>query len=98
MFFVLWYENEEQLTKDILGEFLVRYGKVVDEEKEKKRLGMIQSKAAIGVVSDYDLPVTPQQYIQSVMPMFYDKYLPLFLSTYLVSNFGNILSYCFFYI
>ncbi|XP_071717533.1 bifunctional riboflavin kinase/FMN phosphatase-like [Rutidosis leptorrhynchoides] len=66
--------NPEQLTKDLLGEFLLRYGKVVDEEKEVKRLGMIQSKAAIGIVEDYDLPITPQQFIQSIMPMFYDKW------------------------
>nr|XP_043629729.1 bifunctional riboflavin kinase/FMN phosphatase-like isoform X2 [Erigeron canadensis] len=44
-------------------------------DKENKRLGMLQDKAAIGIVEDYDLPLTPQQYIESIMPMFHEKWL-----------------------
>ncbi|GKD31133.1 bifunctional riboflavin kinase/FMN phosphatase-like protein, partial [Tanacetum coccineum] len=59
-----------QVTKDVLKEFLDRYGKVVDMEKENKRIGMVHHESAIAIVKDYDLPVTPQQYSQSLLPMY----------------------------
>ncbi|KAI3515537.1 hypothetical protein L1887_14436 [Cichorium endivia] len=67
--------NTEQVTKDLLKEFLVRYGKVVDMEKENKRLGMIHHESAIAIVNDYDLPITPQQYTQGIMPMYHEKWI-----------------------
>ncbi|KAG5512964.1 hypothetical protein RHGRI_038632 [Rhododendron griersonianum] len=51
--------NTEQATKGILGEFLARYGKVLDREKEDKRLGMMHNESAISIVKDYELPITP---------------------------------------
>ncbi|KAI3732106.1 hypothetical protein L1987_63303 [Smallanthus sonchifolius] len=51
--------NTEQVTKDLLKEFLVGYGKVVDMDKENKRMGMIHHESAIAIVKDYDLPITP---------------------------------------
>jgi len=70
-FCLFWFQ--EQLTKDLLKEFLVRYGKVVDMEKENKRIGMIHHESAIAIVKDYDLPITPQQYTQGIMPMYHEK-------------------------
>ncbi|KAF3661465.1 14-3-3 protein 9 [Capsicum annuum] len=67
--------STEHLTKEILKEFLAGYGKVPDKEKEKKRLGMAQKEYAIGIVSDYDLPLMPDEYIQAVMPLYHDKWL-----------------------
>ncbi|XP_060189649.1 bifunctional riboflavin kinase/FMN phosphatase-like [Lycium barbarum] len=67
--------STEHLTKEILKEFLAGYGKVPDKEKEKKRLGMAQKEYAIGIVSDYDLPLTPDQYIQAIMPYYHDTWL-----------------------
>ncbi|PWA43815.1 cof protein [Artemisia annua] len=67
--------NTELVTQEILKEFLARYGKVVDLEKEKKRFGMIHHESAIATVKDYDLPITPQQYSESIMPMYYEKWL-----------------------
>lgn len=67
--------STEHLTKEILKEFLAGYGKVPDKEKEKKRLGMAQKEYATAVVSDYNLPLTPDQYIQAVMPFYHDKWL-----------------------
>ncbi|KAL7589707.1 hypothetical protein Lser_V15G40612 [Lactuca serriola] len=66
--------NTEQVTKDLLKEFLARYGKVVDMEKENKRMGMVHHESAIAVVKDYDLPITPQQYTQNIMPMYHEKW------------------------
>lgn len=71
-FFFSWYE--EQLSKDLLKEFLAKYGKVRDMEKENKRLGMTHHEWAIAIVKDYDLPITPKQYSQSIPPtMYYQK-------------------------
>ncbi|KAG5597223.1 hypothetical protein H5410_038455 [Solanum commersonii] len=67
--------STEHLTKEILKEFLAGYGKVPDKEKEKKRLGMAQKEYAIGIVNDYDLPITPNQYVQAVMPFYHDLWL-----------------------
>ncbi|WMV39322.1 hypothetical protein MTR67_032707 [Solanum verrucosum] len=64
--------STEHLTKEILKEFLAGYGKVPDKEKEKKRLGMAQKEFAIGIVSDYDLPITPDLV---VMPFYHDLWL-----------------------
>nr|GFB51995.1 bifunctional riboflavin kinase/FMN phosphatase-like [Tanacetum cinerariifolium] len=61
------------VTQEILEEFLVRYDKVVDLEKEKKRFGMIHHELAVATVLDYDLSITPQQYSKSIMPMYYKK-------------------------
>nr|GEX49330.1 bifunctional riboflavin kinase/FMN phosphatase-like [Tanacetum cinerariifolium] len=66
--------STEQVTKDVLKEFLDRYGKVVDMKKENKRIGMVHHESAIAIVKDYDLPVTPQQYSQSLLPMYLEKW------------------------
>ncbi|GFP80039.1 bifunctional riboflavin kinase/fmn phosphatase [Phtheirospermum japonicum] len=63
--------NTEQVTRDILKNFLVKYGKVPDAEKDRKRLGMSNKEAAIGVVTDYELPLTPEQFIEEIMPMYH---------------------------
>ncbi|XP_073147178.1 bifunctional riboflavin kinase/FMN phosphatase-like [Henckelia pumila] len=63
--------NTEQVTKDILKIFLAKYGKIQDNEKEKKRLGMTHKESAISIVNDYDLPLTPEQFTQEIMPMYH---------------------------
>lgn len=67
------YTCTEQVTKNVLKELLARYGKVVDMEKENKRLGMIHKDSAIAIVKDYQLPITPDQYSQEIMPMYQEK-------------------------
>ncbi|XP_058219522.1 bifunctional riboflavin kinase/FMN phosphatase-like [Rhododendron vialii] len=67
--------NTEQATKGILGEFLARYGKVLDREKEDKRLGMMHNESAISIVKDYDLPITPDCYTQEIMPLYQEKWV-----------------------
>lgn len=67
--------NTEQATKGVLGEFLKRYGKVLDREKEDKRLGMIHKESAISIVKDYELPITPDSYTQEIMPMYQEKWV-----------------------
>ena len=64
----------EQATKGVLVELLARYGKVLDREKEDKRLGMIHEEFAMAIVGDYKLPITPGCFSQEIMPMYYEKY------------------------
>ncbi|GFS34012.1 riboflavin kinase/FMN hydrolase [Actinidia rufa] len=69
--------NTEQATKGVLGEFLARYGKVLDMDKEDKRLGMTHKESAMAIVKDYDLPITPDCYSQEIMPIWvHAKALP----------------------
>ncbi|GLT61130.1 hypothetical protein SLA2020_338560 [Shorea laevis] len=68
--------DTERTTKGILKEFFAKYGKEVDGEREnKKRLGMTQKESAASICKDYDLPLTPDQYIKEITPMYREKWL-----------------------
>ncbi|TVT99344.1 hypothetical protein EJB05_55291 [Eragrostis curvula] len=63
--------DTERATRDILNEFLAAYGKVPDPEKEEKRLGEMYKKSTTGIIADYGLPLTVEEYsdaITSVVP------------------------------
>ncbi|XP_015867989.3 bifunctional riboflavin kinase/FMN phosphatase [Ziziphus jujuba] len=68
--------DTERATKGVLKEFLAKYGKVLDEEKEgKKRLGMTLKDSASAIVKDYDLPLTPDQYIDEIISTYREKWI-----------------------
>lgn len=60
----------EDVTKNVLKNFLAKYGKVQDNEKEKKRLGMTFKDSSLTIVNDYDLPLTTDEYVQEILPMY----------------------------
>ena len=61
----------ERATRGVLKDFLEKYGKVLNmEREEKKRLGMTLKDSAAAIVEDYDLPLTPDQYINEIIPMY----------------------------
>lgn len=60
----------EEVTKNILKNFLAKYGKVQDNEKEKKRMGMTFKESTLTILKDYDLPLTPEEYVQEILPMY----------------------------
>lgn len=65
----------ERATRGVLNEFLARYGKELDREKEeKKRLGMTQKDSAAIIVNDYELPLTPDQFIKEITPLYRERY------------------------
>lgn len=65
----------ERATRGVLNEFLARYGKEVDKEKqEKRRLGMTQKETAAVTVQDYQLPITPDQFIKEITPLYRERY------------------------
>lgn len=57
-----------------MKEFLAKYGKVLDKAKDK-RLGLTLKASAAATVKDYGLPLTPDQYIQQIIPMYQQKYV-----------------------
>lgn len=61
----------EQGTEGVLKEFLRRYGKVPDVEKESRRVGLIWKEAVLATIDDYDLPITPEQYVQEITPLYH---------------------------
>ncbi|GAV60158.1 Flavokinase domain-containing protein/HAD_2 domain-containing protein [Cephalotus follicularis] len=68
--------DTERVTKGVLNEFLAKYGKEVDIERENsKRLGMTQKDSAAAIVMDYDLPLTPDQFIEQITPMYREKWV-----------------------
>ncbi|TYK07017.1 14-3-3-like protein D [Cucumis melo var. makuwa] len=63
--------DTERATKDVLKEFLGKYGKVWEKKREEeKRLGMTQKEYAAAIIRDYGLPLTPDQFIQEITPMY----------------------------
>ena len=64
----------ERATRVVLNEFLAKYGKEVDKEKEeRKRLGMTQKESAAVIVKDYELPLTPDQFIKEITPFYRER-------------------------
>ncbi|XP_057455603.1 bifunctional riboflavin kinase/FMN phosphatase-like isoform X2 [Lotus japonicus] len=67
--------DTERATRGVLNEFLARYGKEVDKEKqEKRRLGMTQKETAAVTVQDYQLPITPDQFIKEITPLYRERW------------------------
>ncbi|XP_027061304.1 bifunctional riboflavin kinase/FMN phosphatase [Coffea arabica] len=67
--------NTEQVTEGIMKEFLARYGKVADKEKENRRMGMTQKESVSAIIKDYDLPLTPEEFTQEIMPLYQGMWL-----------------------
>lgn len=66
--------NTEVATKDVLKNFLGKYGKVLDMEKEDKRFGITMKQAAVAIVMDYDLPLSPSQFLDEITPMYKERW------------------------
>ncbi|KAJ6850881.1 uncharacterized protein M6B38_262065 [Iris pallida] len=66
--------DTENATKNILKEFLGRYGKAVDAGKEERRLGKMFKESAVDIVRDYALPMSAEEYAQAIMPLYHQKW------------------------
>ncbi|KAJ7948435.1 bifunctional riboflavin kinase/FMN phosphatase-like [Quillaja saponaria] len=68
--------DTERATKGIVKEFLASFGKELDREKEKnRRLGMTHRESSAAIVKDYDLPLTAEEFIQEITPLYREKWL-----------------------
>jgi riboflavin kinase / FMN hydrolase len=66
----------ERATRDILDEFLSAYGKVPDPAKEEKRLGQMYTESTTGIIADYGLPLTIEEYSEAVHPLYLKRFVP----------------------
>ncbi|KAL6614490.1 hypothetical protein ACP70R_036760 [Stipagrostis hirtigluma subsp. patula] len=61
--------DTDRVTRDTLNEFLATYGKAPDPEKEEKRQGQMYRDSATGIISDYELPLTLEEYTEAMHPL-----------------------------
>ncbi|KAL6614489.1 hypothetical protein ACP70R_036759 [Stipagrostis hirtigluma subsp. patula] len=66
--------DTERATRDILNEFLAAYGKVPDPGKEEKRLGQMYRESATGIIADYGLPLTVEEYGEAMHPLYIKRW------------------------
>ncbi|KAG0490986.1 hypothetical protein HPP92_007849 [Vanilla planifolia] len=66
--------DSERATGGVMREFLKKYGKVLVPEKEIKRLGQMYKDSAKAIVVDYELPLTPEEFSQAIMPMYQQRW------------------------
>ncbi|XP_072973041.1 bifunctional riboflavin kinase/FMN phosphatase-like isoform X1 [Typha angustifolia] len=66
--------DTERATRGILKEFLAKHGKVLDAEKEEKRLGQMHKESAAAIVKDYELPMTAAEFSEAIMPMYEERW------------------------
>ncbi|OMO61085.1 Haloacid dehalogenase/epoxide hydrolase [Corchorus olitorius] len=65
----------ERCGKEVLKEFLAKYGKELVKEREAcKRVGATHKESSAAIVKDYDLPLTPHQYTNEILPMYRAKW------------------------
>ncbi|KAK4784891.1 hypothetical protein SAY86_019259 [Trapa natans] len=65
--------DSESGSKGVVKDFLAKYGRVMKEDN--KRLGKTLKESAISIIQDYDLPLSPDQFIQEITPLFREKWL-----------------------
>ena len=67
--------DTERATRGVLNKFLGKYGKEVNKEREeKKRLGMTHKESAALIVKDYQLSLTPEQFIKEINPLYIQRW------------------------
>uniref|UniRef100_A0A7C9AJP3 Riboflavin kinase n=1 Tax=Opuntia streptacantha TaxID=393608 RepID=A0A7C9AJP3_OPUST len=66
--------NTEVASRGVLREFLASYGKVLITDNEHRRVGKTQKESAIAIVKNYELPLTPEQLIAQITPMYRSKW------------------------
>jgi riboflavin kinase len=64
----------ERATRDVLKEFLGTYGKVPDAAKEVQRLGQMHRESTTGIIADYGLPLTVEQYSEAIYPLYMKRF------------------------
>jgi hypothetical protein len=71
---VLSLGGAERATRDVLKEFLGAYGKVPDAAKEVQRLGQMHRESTTGIIADYGLPLTVEQYSEAIYPLYMKRF------------------------
>jgi hypothetical protein len=69
------FVGAERATRDVLNEFLAAYGKVPDKEKEERRLGQMYRESTTGIIADYGLPLTVEEYAVAIYPLYLKRFV-----------------------
>lgn len=65
---VLWISLAENGNKNVIRDFLARYGKQM-QDREDRCVGMTQKESAKDMVGYYSLPMTPAEFIEHINPL-----------------------------
>ncbi|KAM0875823.1 hypothetical protein ACQ4PT_036546 [Festuca glaucescens] len=66
--------DTERATRDVLKEFLGTYGKAPDAAKEVQRLGQMHRESTTGIIADYVLPLTVEEYSEAIYPLYMKRW------------------------
>ncbi|KAM7500842.1 hypothetical protein LguiA_025256 [Lonicera macranthoides] len=66
--------NTDGIVNDVLKVFLVKYGKQLDGKAAGRIVGKTPSEAAAAIVEDYELPLSTDEFISEITPMFSDQW------------------------
>ncbi|KAL8088243.1 hypothetical protein AgCh_038141 [Apium graveolens] len=67
--------NTEVLNKDVLKDYLARFGKILDQKKEDTRSGMSHKEFRLAIIKEYDLLITPERFTEEIRPMYRERWL-----------------------
>ncbi|KAH6773749.1 riboflavin kinase/FMN hydrolase [Perilla frutescens var. frutescens] len=65
--------NTDGIVHDVLKAFLVKYGKQWDGRGTHKTAGKTPYEAAAVIVEDYELPITTDELLSELSPIFAQK-------------------------
>uniref|UniRef100_A0A5B7CAN5 riboflavin kinase n=1 Tax=Davidia involucrata TaxID=16924 RepID=A0A5B7CAN5_DAVIN len=66
--------NTDGIVSDVLKVYLVKFGKQWDGRGAHRIVGKTPSEAAAAIVEDYGLPLSMEEFISEVTPMFSDQW------------------------
>ncbi|KAK9689905.1 hypothetical protein RND81_09G089800 [Saponaria officinalis] len=61
--------NTGLVVRSVLKEYLASYGKVLITDSKHGRVGKTQKESAAAIVMNYELPITPDEYIAEINPL-----------------------------
>lgn len=65
---------------DVLKDYLTKYGKVVDQNKEDMRSGMSHKEFRLAIIKEYGLLITPERFTEEIRPMYRERLFLISLS------------------
>ena len=63
----------DAIVHDVLKAYLVKYGKQWDGRRSDRVVGKTPYEAATAIVEDYELPITTNELLSELSPMFSEK-------------------------
>lgn len=61
-------------SRGVLRELLASFGKVLITDNEHRRVGKTQKESAVAIVRNYELPLSPEEFIAQITPLYRAKW------------------------